>query len=213
MGKRYVVRLSGPEREQANRLSKNPTTPERVRVWASVLMAADEGLRDLQIAAQLATSVATVQRTRRRYVEFGFIAAVGGGDWLPRHSVVDPERAWIMRILSRALAITGALGAILVDYERGVCVGQEGDGRANLEVVALENMEVVRAKFATLNILKLNDVIEDIVITQASQYHLIRVLAGDHKVFLNIILDRRNGNLGLARHQMEAIERSLVEKS
>jgi hypothetical protein len=213
MGKRYVVRLSGTEREQANRLTKNPSTPERVRVWASVLLAADAGLRDLQIAAQIATSVATVQRTRRRYAEFGFIAAVGGGEWLPRLSVANPERPWVARILSRSLDITGALGAILVDYERGVCVGQEGDGRANLEVVALENMAVVRAKFATLNILKLNDVIEDIVITQASHYHLIRLLTGDHKVFLNIILDRRNGNLGLARHQMETIERSLVELS
>lgn len=58
--------------------------------------------------------------------------------------------------------------------------------------------------------LSIDDVIEDILITLGSQYHLIRPLASSHgSLFLYLALDRSRANLALARHGLKRIETSL----
>ncbi|MEO5876711.1 MAG: hypothetical protein ABIS86_19675 [Streptosporangiaceae bacterium] len=113
--------------------------------------------------------------------------------------------------LKEAMTIEGALGASLVDYESGMSLGSVGGGNVlDLEVASAGNTEVVRAKIRTLASLKIDDSIEDILITLTRQYHLIRLLdRGGSQLFLYLALDRGRANLAMARHSLRRIEGEL----
>jgi hypothetical protein len=79
--------------------------------------------------------------------------------------------------LNEAMIIDGALGASLVDWESGMSLGAVGGVKyLDLDVAAAGNTEVIRAKMRTMESLRLDDTIEDILITLTKQYHLIRLL-------------------------------------
>ena len=69
--------------------------------------------------------------------------------------------------------------------------------------------DVIRAKMRTMESLRLDDSIEDILITLSKQYHLVRLLKSsrsDQGLFLYLVLDRGKANLALARHSLKRIE-------
>lgn len=116
--------------------------------------------------------------------------------------------------LKEAMAIEGALGVALVDWESGMPLGTLGGGKyLDLELASAGNTEVIRAKMRTLESLRLDDSVEDILITLTKQYHLIRLLRnanGAHNLFLYLVLDRTKANLALARHHLKRIEGELT---
>ena len=90
------------------------------------------------------------------------------------------EHVNIETALKEAMSIDGALGVALVDWDSGMSLGTLGGGKyLDLEVAAAGNTEVVRAKMRTMESLRLNDTIEDILITLTKQYHVIRLLKID----------------------------------
>ena len=95
--------------------------------------------------------------------------------------------------------ITGFLGAALVDHDSGMALGTVGSG-LNLEVAAAGNTDVIRAKLRVMEQLDIDGSIEDILITLSGQLHLIRPIG--KTLFLYIAIDRKQGNLGMARHIM-----------
>ncbi|ANS67831.1 hypothetical protein SLINC_5607 [Streptomyces lincolnensis] len=113
--------------------------------------------------------------------------------------------------LKEAMAVEGALGVALVDYESGMSLGSLGGGQGlDLELAAAGNTEVVRSKMRTLASLDMDDTIEDVLITLGRQYHLIRPLTGSAgSLFLYLALDRSRSNLALARHGLKRIESGL----
>lgn len=114
--------------------------------------------------------------------------------------------------LKKALAIDGCLGAALVDYDSGLCLGMDGNPGFDLELAAAGNADVVRAKKSIRDKLGLQDKLEDILITLSGQYHLIRMVGTS--MFLYTALDRKKANLALARKELESIDRNLeVERA
>jgi hypothetical protein len=115
--------------------------------------------------------------------------------------------------LKEAMSIEGATGAALVDWESGMALGTIGGGKyLDLDLAAAGNTEVIRAKMRTVESLRLDDTVEDILITLTKQYHLIRLLSnanGQQRLFLYIVLDRNKANLALARHHLKRIEADL----
>jgi transposase len=76
MAKRYRVTLSDDERERLHRLTRKGTASARMVRRAQTLLLAAEERRDEDIATALHIGVATVERTRRRFVEEGLDASL-----------------------------------------------------------------------------------------------------------------------------------------
>lgn len=105
--------------------------------------------------------------------------------------------------------IDGAMVAAIVDGNNGMTLASAGSG-LDIELAAAANSEVVRAKLNAIKSLKLNDVIEDILITLGKQYHIIRPTEKYEGVFIYVVLDKTKSNLGLARRQVLGLESKLI---
>ncbi|URN08044.1 hypothetical protein LUW74_34890 [Actinomadura madurae] len=114
--------------------------------------------------------------------------------------------------LKDMMAIDGAVGVAVVDYNSGMALGQLGGSKAlDLQIAAAGNTEVVRAKLRTMEQLGIKEEIEDILISISTQYHVIRPVTGrkGKGLFLYAALDRPRANLALARHRLREIEENL----
>ena len=130
------------------------------------------------------------------------------------HAKQEADYVNIDTALKEAMTIDGAVGASLVDWDSGMSLGALGGGKyLDLDVAAAGNTEVVRAKMRTMESLRLDDSIEDILITLSKQYHLIRLLKNSRSeqgLFLYLVLDRQKANLALARHNLRQIESDIT---
>lgn len=78
--KKYIVDLTVEERQQLLQLIRRGKNSSRKVTRARILLKANDGLTDDQIAAALDCGVVTVERTRKRFVEAG----LGALDERPR---------------------------------------------------------------------------------------------------------------------------------
>lgn len=111
--------------------------------------------------------------------------------------------------LDALLTVDGAMCCALVDSNSGMVLGSAGTG-LDLELAAAGNTEVVRAKLKTMSSLKLNDRIEDILITLGKQYHIIRPVQAKAGLFLYLVLDKARANLALSRRKAAEVELELA---
>jgi hypothetical protein len=114
--------------------------------------------------------------------------------------------------LKEAMGIEGAIGIALIDYNSGMPLGTLTSVKdLDLEIIAAGTTDFVRAKMRTLELMRLDEAIEDILVTLVSQYHVIRPLTSrsGKGLFLYLMLDKQRANLALARHKLASIEREL----
>jgi transposase len=74
--KKYIVDLTPDERQQLEKLISSGTERARKLARARILLKADEGWTDEAISEALGVGTATVERVRKRFVEWGGIAAI-----------------------------------------------------------------------------------------------------------------------------------------
>ena len=117
--------------------------------------------------------------------------------------------AGLKESMSEVMSVDGAMAVAIVDSNSGMMLGSEGSG-VDLDVAAAGNTEVVRAKMKTMKALKLNDEIEDILISLGRQYHIIRPVASKPGLFFYVVLDRSKANLAMARRKVLDVENGLV---
>jgi hypothetical protein len=117
--------------------------------------------------------------------------------------------------LQQAMTIPGAVGASLVDYTTGFPVATAGAApNSDHEAAAAGTAEVVQAATSrSLFVSALpNDLLEDLIITTAGGYHLLRPVHTDFdsRLVLYLWLDRAQGNLAVARRRMQSLAAELV---
>jgi len=71
MKKRYIVNLTAEEREWLRQLVSRARVSGLKRMRANILLKADDGLTDQEIADELEVGVVTVERVRKRCCERG----------------------------------------------------------------------------------------------------------------------------------------------
>jgi transposase len=76
MKKRYIVNLTGDEREVLTRLVRNQRVSGFKRQRAQILLKADDDLTDQEIADELEVGLVTVERVRKRCIERGVEACL-----------------------------------------------------------------------------------------------------------------------------------------
>jgi putative transposase len=134
--KKYVVDLTPQERGTLEQLIRRGHAGARKLTRARILLKADEGLTDEEIAGTLDVGVATVGRTRQRFVEANLAALEehprpGGGrkltDKQEAHLIAvactpapTGQRRWTLRLLADKVVALGCADAIARETVRQV---------------------------------------------------------------------------------------------
>ncbi|GAA4672790.1 hypothetical protein GCM10023347_28530 [Streptomyces chumphonensis] len=130
--------------------------------------------------------------------------------------------------LLAAMGLSGARGAAVVDWTSGLALGTIGSAvSGDHEVTAADTAELARTAAEQVTLAETarpgapaatdapgppEPAVEDLIITTRDGYHLLRFVetAFDSSVFLHLWLDRRDGNLALARIRLAELARELV---
>ncbi len=132
MGKKYIINLSDEERGELSELTNKGKTGARKLKRAQILLLADEGKTDREIAENIHVGVSTAERTRRRFVEGGSENALNerrrpgkkpllNGRQeaiLIAEACSDPPEGrskWTMRLLADRIVELGVVGSISDD--------------------------------------------------------------------------------------------------
>lgn len=111
--------------------------------------------------------------------------------------------------IDELMDVDGSVAAILVDSDSGMVLASKSKG-FDTDVAAAGNTRVVQAKRDTMKMLKLDDRIEDILITLGSQLHLITPLPSNGAIFGYLVVDKAGANLGMARAKLKSVVANVV---
>lgn len=115
--------------------------------------------------------------------------------------------------LKECIGIEGAIAVALFDLDSGMPIATEQASSASLdlEVAAAGNTNVLRAKYATMKELGIDEAIEDVLITLESQIHMIRPATSESGkgLIIYLALDKSKANLAMARRKLRQIEEGL----
>jgi len=134
--KKYVIDLTSEERAMLEQLTRRGRARARKLTRARILLKADEGLTDEEIAAALDVGIATVGRTRQRFVEANLAALeerprpggerkLTGTQEAPLVAVACTpapagQRRWTLRLLADKVVELGFADAIARETVRQV---------------------------------------------------------------------------------------------
>jgi CheY-like chemotaxis protein len=109
--------------------------------------------------------------------------------------------------LERLRKVDGYRAACLVDSETGVVLGSHGHtGALDIHTAAGGYAEVYRSERAALARLDPGERLEDIVMTTHDRFDVLHAVTAQPALFIFVVLDRRPGNLMMARFALAAAE-------
>ncbi len=113
------------------------------------------------------------------------------------------------------MAIPGAIGASIVDHTTGFALATAGAAPdSDHQATAAGAADVVQAATSRSPFVSAvpHDLLEDLIITTAEGYHLLRPVQTDFdsRLVLYVWLDRIHGNLAVARRRMRMLADELV---
>lgn len=115
--------------------------------------------------------------------------------------------------LNQLVDVDGVLAALFISMSDGHVIAERSNRspEMNLNHAAQAYAQILRAQYKVIKILKQQDQVKDIQITQDQQYHLIMSAVGDPDVFLLVIVSREKGNpLAMVRLAMNQLQKSMV---
>lgn len=96
------------------------------------------------------------------------------------------------------------LAVAVVETETGMPLAAHSNVAGfDIETAAAYNTEVVKQKLKAISALKLNQTIQDILLTLTDQLHLLK-LSADGKKFIYLAVNSRDTNLAVARQVVKA---------
>ena len=125
----------------------------------------------------------------------------------------------IDRCLTETMNITGALGVSLMDWTGGLALATAGAGpcgdHAAGAVDAAELARVVMLRHTFADPETGSSSTEDVIVTSANMYHLLRFVDTSFggNLLIHLRLDRRTANLAMARIRLTAIVAQMVPAS
>lgn len=105
--------------------------------------------------------------------------------------------------------LDGVLAASIVDISTGMPIAQDSKSNVDVESYCAYMVEVVKSHKKFLNKLNIKDKIEDIVINLNNNYHIVTFVLKQDNLFIYVILDKENSNLGMTRIVLGKIEEEL----
>jgi len=126
---KYAVKLTEEERDELLNLTKKGKNSSRVFKRSQILLLADEGYQDQEIADILKVGESTIHRTRQRYVEQGVGLALGERPRPGRPGKLSPQaealliakacsdppegrNCWTMQLLANSLVTLDVVESI-----------------------------------------------------------------------------------------------------
>lgn len=115
-------------------------------------------------------------------------------------------------IMKLGQTIKGSQGLMLVDTDGGEVLGAAGaaEGVDLGSTMALPAAQFLRQERRVAERLGLDDPLQDVIVTTAERYYLIRAVGDSGEHFLLLVLDRHKANLAKAQLDLVALERSLA---
>jgi CheY-like chemotaxis protein len=124
----------------------------------------------------------------------------------------DAAAEQVREALERGRGLEGSLATLLVETATGALIAAAiGAKGLDLEVAAAATSELARQRSRVEERIGLKDAVEEVLLTSARRYYLLRPM-GD-RTFLLLVLDRERANLAAAQAELAAIERELTEKA
>ncbi len=100
-------------------------------------------------------------------------------------------------------SLDGYMGACLCDSDSGLMLSSSSaSNKVDLEIASAVATVVVKATREGSASLGADADIEDILITTGAVLHLMRTTADDSNLFVYVVLDKKKGNLALARMKL-----------
>ncbi|MEO1133449.1 MAG: hypothetical protein AAFX40_12175 [Cyanobacteria bacterium J06639_1] len=134
---------------------------------------------------------------------------------IPAKKLTPPDLELVNKELETLLSVRGALIAGLGNWKTGQCLanaGRDADDFPNsrIETAIQYNSKVIKAKMRAASALKLDEAIDDMMISLPKQWHIIKFMSAQD-YFLYMALDRSEASIATVGFKLMQVKQKLSD--